>query len=133
MLNNNEIVFEPEIEPPSLSAVPKHLEVSDRHLQNASLELDDPVEDSSSALTCARDKSAFHPRLDRWQELIGKSIGSANKYAAHRGYEFDYNRANNPQQASITTEAGETIGLGIVPSSEIVEQVCIQSSEDERN
>ena len=128
MLNNNEIVFEPEIESTS---TPTIAEVGDHSLQNTSLELDSSPEDTEQILICAREKSAFHPRLDGWQELIGESTRSANEYAVNNGHSFDYDRVENPNLAFITTEAGTTINLSIVPTSKIVERVCLQSSNKE--
>jgi len=129
MLNNNEIVFEPEIES-SLSSVQNLVEVDDRSLQNASLELDSLSEDTEATLICARDKSADHPYLEGWQELIGKSTRSVDKYAQKNGHDFDYNREINANLASIETEDGATIDLGIAPALEIVERVCIQSAKE---
>lgn len=128
MLNNNEIVFEPEIEP--VAAIAQNSpEFGDRNLQNASLELDSPAEAESPILACIRDKSAFHPHLDGWQKLIGKSITLASSYAIDNGYSFEYDREQNPTLALITTKTGGTIDLSVVPDSEIVEQVCIQPTE----
>lgn len=131
MLNNNEIVFEPEIEPVSRtisqSSDSSQLELGDRHLQNASLELDSPTAETEAVLACDREKSAFHPHLTGWQELVGKPISSASSYALENGYSFNYDREKNPTLALATTAAGGKIDLVIVPDSETIERVCIQS------
>ena len=124
MLNSNEVVFEPEIESSAFEVA----EVSDRSLQKASLDLDNPP-DTAQTLICAREKSAFHPELDGWHELIGSSTRSANKFALNNGHNFDYNRVENPSLASIATKTGTTIDLSIVPTSEIVERVCLRSNK----
>ena len=121
MLNSNEIVFEPEIESRSVQVA----EVSDRSLQNASLDLDDPP-DIAQTLICAREELAFHPELNGWRKLIGRSIGSADKFATNNGHNFDYNRAEDPNLASIATKTGTTIDLRIAPTSETVERVCVR-------
>ena len=121
MLNSNEVVFEPEIE-----SRPQVAEVSDSGLQNASLDLDNPP-DIGQTLICAREKSAFHPELDGWQKLIGRTIDSANKFATNNGHNFDYDRTEDPSLASIATQSGTTVNLQIVPTSETVERVCISS------
>lgn len=123
MLNSNEIVLEPEIESTTLQVS----EVTDRSLQNASLELDSPQETAQTSI-CAGEKSAFHPGLDGWQKLIGSSTRSANKFAVNNGHNFDYDRTENPNFAFITTKAGEIIDLSVVPASEIVERVCVRSN-----
>ena len=132
MLNNNEMVFEPEIE--SISTV--QVSQSDSSINtnyeddnssigdNANL-LDSPSQ-VDRALICARDKSTLHPDLSDWQQLIGESIASANKYAVSNGHDFFYDR-QNPDLALITTKEGATIDLGVASSNEIIERVCIQS------
>lgn len=146
MLNNNEIVFEPEIQSststPSLQIAEissqgksstdyQNNQTNDRNLSNASLGLDDSGADSASPLVCAREKSAFHPHLNGWQKLIGKSTISANQYALSNGYNFSYDQ-ENPNLALITTQDGATINLSIASNTEVVEQVCIQSEVAER-
>lgn len=133
MLNNNEIVFEPEIESSVASSTPYAQNISDSgdlSLRNASLELDSPQENTEQILVCVRDKSATHPHLEGWQDLIGKSTRSVDKYALKNGHDFDYNREINPTLALITTDDGATIDLGIAPGREIVDRVCIQSSNE---
>ncbi|MEL6928979.1 MAG: hypothetical protein AAFO95_10115 [Cyanobacteria bacterium J06600_6] len=133
MLNNNEIVFEPEVDPSSSNVAQNLTELNDRNLRNASLDLDSPMEETEQILACARDKSALHPRLEGWQELIGKPVSSANSYALKNGYSFDYNRQKNPTLALITTKTGGKIDLSVIPGSEIVEQVCVQPFQAGKN
>ncbi|HEY9769258.1 MAG TPA: hypothetical protein V6C71_12330 [Coleofasciculaceae cyanobacterium] len=89
MPNSNEIVFEPELQPPSSDLSQDAEANSDLPTDNlpanranqASLELDNHGKNSPQskpALTCLGEKSAFHPRLDSWQKLIGKSTATAN-------------------------------------------------------
>lgn len=135
--NNNEIVFEPELQlsPTNLSQglaeANSNLPTNTRRNQanNASLELDNPVENSESVLICTKKKSAFNPRLDEWQKLIGKSTEIAHNYAVSNGYDFIHSE-QTPHLASIITEDGATIKLNIATPSETIERVCIQSAGD---
>lgn len=148
MLNNNEIVFEPEITSGSdLPASPNLAEVSnhnssptdynlsqtrDHSLSNASLELDSPEQNASAGtLICAREESAFHPHLDGWQTLIGQTAVSASKFAVNNGHNFIYDN-KDPNVALITTQDGSTINLSIASNREIVERVCIESEVETR-
>ena len=141
MLNSNEIVFEPEIKPvktASPAQTPSAIAAEGETKQdyspsdaNASIELDSAVE-VNRELICARDKSTDHPYLDGWKQLIGRSVGSVNKYAVNNGHEFVYNR-QNPSLALITTESGENINLRVAPSERVVERVCIQSNPRARS
>ena len=136
MLNDNEIVFEPEIESiPNVqisqsapSSIPNDYDTKqdDNSLVSANASLSDRPAQVDRELICAKDKSAFHPDLDGWQQLIGKSIVSANKYAVSNGYDFVYDR-QNPNLALITTKEGATIDLSIASNNEVIERICIQS------
>ena len=135
--NNDEIVFEPELQlsPTNLSqglaeansSLPT--DVRRNQANNASLELDNPVDNSESLLICTKEKSAFNPRLDQWQKLIGKSTEIANNYAVSNGHDFIYSE-QTPNLASIITEDGAIIKLTIATPSETIERVCIQSAGD---
>jgi len=145
MLNNNEIVFEPELRTAEGNTRESLAEVkstssqtigyqqgraSNNDLDNASLELDNPEGNRDQVLICAREKSAFHPHLEGWQRLIGRSLASANKYAVSNGHALSYDE-QNPNLASITTQDGEVIDLGIATEEKVVEQVCIQPTDEE--
>lgn len=133
MSNDNEIVFEPEL-PSSDNQLSQELAEANSNLsqerklnqaENASLELDNSQEDSEQVLICTREKSTFHPRLDGWHKLIGKSTNAANRYANHNGYDFIYNQ-QTPNIASIITKEGVVINLSITNPRKIIEKVCIQ-------
>lgn len=135
--NNNEIVFEPELQLPPTnlsqglaeanSSLPTDLKQNQAN--NASLELDNPEDNAESVLICTREKSAFNSRLDEWQKLIGKSTEIANNYAVSNGHDFIYSE-QTPHLASIITEDGTIIKLTIATPSETIERVCIQSAGD---
>ena len=135
--NNNEIVFEPELQLPPAdlsqgladanSSLPTDLRRN--QVNNASLELDNPADNSESVLICTREKSAFNPRLDEWQKLIGKSTEIANNYAVSNGHDFIYSE-QTPHLASIITRDGAIIKLTIATPSETIERVCVQSVGD---
>lgn len=137
MQNNNEIVFEPELQlPPAKlsqnvaqtnSSLPADLKPN--RSNNASLELDSPADRGESALICTREKSAFNPRLDGWQKLLGKSTEIANKYAVRNGHEFVYSD-QNPNLASIITNDGAIVNLKIATANETIERVCVQPEAD---
>lgn len=133
MQNNNEIVFEPELQLPSAdlsqanSSLPTNLKP--KQINNALLELDNPVDDSEQVLICTREESAFNPHLDGWQNLIGKSTETANKYAVRNGHNFIYSE-QTPHLASIVTKDGAIINLNITSPSETIERVCIQPEAD---
>jgi len=134
MQNNNEIVFEPELQLPSPdlpqdlaeanSSLPTALNTNQTN--NASLELDSPVDNSEQVLICALEQSAFNSHLDGWQKLIGKSTKTANRYAIRNGHDFVYSD-QTPHIASIVTKDGAIINLKIIPLSKTIERVCIQS------
>ena len=135
MLNNDEMVFEPEIESistvqvsQSSSSINTNYEDDNGSIANDANLLNRSTEVESESI-CARDKSAFHPDLNDWQQLIGESIASANKYAVSNGHNFSYNR-QNPNLALITTKEGATIDLGVASNNEIIERVCIQSDSE---
>ncbi|MEM6610880.1 MAG: hypothetical protein AAF652_01240 [Cyanobacteria bacterium P01_C01_bin.72] len=145
MLNNNEIVFEPEIKPakgnsvagfpgansPSSQSVGyRRRQENENRLDNASLELDKPEEEQEQVLVCARKKSAFHPRLEGWQRLIGSSVAFASKYAHSNGYSLTYDK-QNPHLALISTEDGQVINLDIAANEEVIERVCIQPAAED--
>lgn len=127
MQNNNEMVFEPELQLPSATLsqdiVDANSEVSQAN--NASLELDRLAEDSELARVCISEGSASHPHLDGWQKLIGKSPATASKYAVNNGHNFSYDD-RTPNSASIATEEGTVINLNIATVSETIEEVCVQ-------
>lgn len=126
MLNNNEIVFEPEIESFStITASQSDSSVAAGYGQNNDNNLSNRSTEAEQKLVCIKDKSTSHPYLSAWQQLIGQSIVSANNYAVSNGYDFTYDRTN-PNLALITTKKGATIDLGIASNSEVIEQVCIQ-------
>lgn len=132
MQNNNEIVFEPEVQLPTSDLSQNIAEAnsilptdwSSNQTNNASLELDNSEDVSEQELICIREKSV-DPNLNGWHKLIGKSAATANKYAVNKGYDFIYSE-QTPHLASIITENGAVINLSIAAASETVERVCIQ-------
>lgn len=136
MLNDNEIIFEPELEPPPVVYPKQAVQVSElaasssRQLSrdepaNASLELDSPEANAEQALICVSEKSALHPRLQDWQQLIGESTSSVNRYAENNGHNFTFD-TSNPQDALITTQSGMVVNLGIAVNNKTVERVCVE-------
>lgn len=131
MQNNNEIVFEPQIQFAAENAPENVAEVNSslpgdwqaNQTNNASLELDRPKV-SSEELLCVRE-STLESDLNGWQKLIGKSTASVNKYAVNQGYSFIYSE-EKPNLASIVTQDGAVIDLSIASGSETIERVCIQ-------
>lgn len=153
MSNDNEIVFEPEIvatAPVASQTMPKTIaqmssfstlpgdynltQADDKILINTSLDLDHPQSEAEELLICTQERSAFHPRLQGWEKLIGKSTTSVDKHAVKNGQRFTYNQAN-PHLALITTQDGETINLSINANSGkgVVEQVCIPAEAKDRS
>lgn len=125
MPNSNEIVFEPELQPLS-SELSQDLAEA-----NSDLPTDNRGKNSQQqfqpTLTCLGEKSAFHPHLDSWQKLIGKSTATANQYAINNGHSFGYDN-RTPKQALITTSQGIAINLNIATVSKTIEEVCIESA-----
>jgi hypothetical protein len=155
MSHDNEIVFEPEIvtaAPVASATTPKTIaqmsssitlpgdynltQADDKILINTSLDLDHPEAEAEAEelLICTQEKSAFHPRLQGWEKLIGKSTSSVDKHAVKNGQQFTYNQ-ENPDLALITTQDGETINLSINVSSNsgVVEQVCVPAEAKNRS
>lgn len=143
MLNNNEVVLEPEINLAPVISSERTAEINSQNVSaeyssnaredssgnRASLELDRPREDTEPTLVCANKKSALHPHLENWQKLIGKSTFSANKYAENNGYDFSFDQSN-PELALITTSSGTVVNLAIAADNETVEEVCVEPKED---
>ncbi len=136
MPNSNEIVFEPELQPPSsdlsqdLAEANSDLPTDNLAANQASLELDNRGKNSQQSkpvLTCLGEQSAFYPHLDSWQKLIGKSTATANQYATNNGHSFAYDN-RTPEQALITTNQGTAINLNIATVSKTIERVCIESA-----
>lgn len=135
MQNDNEMVFEPELQLPSAtlsqdvvdaSSELSQADLSTNQASNASLEFDNSAENSEPvAQVCVREQSASHPHLEGWQKLIGKSPDTANKYAVNNGHDFSYDD-RTPNLASIATEEGTVINLNIAAVSETIEEVCLQ-------
>lgn len=128
MQNNNEMVFEPELQLPSATLSQDVVDANSEVAQadNASLELDLAEDSTSVARVCVSERSALHPHLDGWQKLIGKSPDIASKYAVNNGHNFSYDD-RTPNSASIATEEGTVIDLNIATVSETIEEVCVQS------
>ncbi len=131
MHNDDEIVFEPELQsPPAVSSELAEANIAAEKTKkgtNVAIEIDDPQNaPSESARVCASEKSAFHPSLEGWQKLLGKSPAIANKYATNNGHDFIYDR-QNPNIASIATKDGAIVNLDIATVSETIEKVCVQS------
>lgn len=135
MQNDNEIVFEPELQLSSDSVLARDIAEANSQLSidgvrveratNASLELDLPENslDSQQALICTgADTSTSH--LHSWQQLLGESLDTASKYASNKGYSFIYD-AQTPEQALITTQVA-IVDLNIAPTSGTIERVCIR-------
>lgn len=131
MKNNSEIVFEPEIESTAISSDNIQSVSSATAIDNpeteveVDLELRNPENFSSQSLICANENSAFHPHLDGWQKLIGKSPDIANRYAIDNGHNFIY-RQNSPQQALIKTREGGVVNLDIAVAQDTIDRVCVE-------
>ena len=135
MHNNNEIVFEPELPPSDTSSqdvaeanlsLPKDGREANRSY-NASVELDNSEGNSQSEQdrVCTQNESVLHPSLEDWQNLLGKSPDTANKYAVNNGHQFVYDE-QTPNQALITTKEGLIVNLNIAATDETIEQICIE-------
>lgn len=133
MHNDDEIVFEPELQPPpavSSELAEANVAAEKTKQGNVAVEIDDSQNDSSeSARVCASEKSAFHPNLEGWQKLLGKSPAIANKYATNNGHDFIYSQ-QNPNIASIATKDGAIVNLNIATVSETIEKVCVRSTAE---
>lgn len=143
MLNNNEIVLEPEILPTpvsfsrdivdsgvsftfgnvTLSSLHQTTNVSSPHrfLQSE--------QNGIGHLVCIRDSSVLNPRFDDWQNLLGKSPDIANKYATNNGHNFVYDDLS-PDRAVIKTKDGKIVNLNIAATGAVIEQVCVQPTKD---
>ena len=138
MLNNNEVVFEPELPPEPLVFSPEIIDrgvafsfsqigsIDSYNWRSARWKVD-PSEKSANndrSAICTRDKSTFSPYFDGWSNLLGKTTDVANNYATNNGHNFIY-KANSQDQASIETKEGAIINLNIATPSKIIEQVCV--------
>ena len=137
MHNDNEIVFEPELQRSPDSALEQNLAEVNSNLPsdgvkanqtaNASLELNGPQGNysSSQSLICT-DENTTNSYLNYWQKLLGKSPSTANQYAVSNGHNFVYD-AQTPERASIATKEGAIVDLNIAMVSQTIERVCIRS------
>lgn len=138
MLNNNEIVFEPELPPEPLVFSPEIVDrdvafsfsqiasINSYNENNARWELNfsEPNANSNLSAICTRDKSAFSPYFDGWHNLLGKTTDAANDYVTNKGHNFIYNsQAQN--RALIETKEGTIINLDIATSEGIIKQICV--------
>ena len=138
MLNNNEIVFEPELPPEPFVFSP---EIIDRDVafsfsqigsfdshnwRSSKWKLNSAGKNVSTDSTaiCTGDKSAFNSYFDGWHNLLGKTIDVANNYATSKGHNFIY-EANSQEQAFIETKDGAIINLNIIVPDKIVDRVCV--------
>jgi|GEM_PF-1831126 len=141
MQNNNEIVFEPELPPPSFTF---SRNISNRQVNfsaaNVSLiklegisyvswKLKFSEANTADSLVCTNSKSYSDTNLKKWGTLLGKSPVDAHSYAIGNGHDFVYDD-NFPDQASIKTKEGIVINLNIATPTEIIERICIQSIAD---
>ncbi len=140
MLNNNEIILEPELLPTPTSfdqdIVNSRLSFSfgDITLNNITPTTNanwqsESSQNSDASLVCVKDSSILNPSLDNWQKLLGKSPDTANKYATNNGHNFVYDDVF-PDRALIETKEGKIINLNIATTNELIEQICIQPTED---
>lgn len=139
MLNNNEIVLEPELLPTealfSQDIVDSKVDFSFAGIKLNSL---DPIanvnwvvnsqenrQNNIDSFLCLEENSAVDPNLANWHSLLGKSPDIANDYATNNGHDFVYNRIS-PHQALIKTKEGSHINLNIAANSKVIKQVCVQ-------
>ena len=143
VLNNNEIVLEPALLPTPASFTPDIIERGvSFSFGNTKISSLNPTintvwhpefalsrQNADNSLVCIRDSSVINSGFDNWQSLIGQSTEVANNYALNRGYSFVYDRVS-PNKASIETKEGKTINLNIASTSKIIEQVCVQQTDN---
>lgn len=137
MLNDNEIVFEPELPPSPDPVLARDIAEANSQLPadgdidratNASLELDraeETLNNPQQASICTG-ANTLNSHLDSWQQLLGKSLDKANQYALDNGHSFVYD-AQTPEQALITTKEGAIINLNIATTSDTIERVCLRT------
>ena len=143
MYNNNEIVFEPEIQSPSatlaedratLSASPSNMDRAKLSRQSINVNSSEIAEDLASypsdrddenrSKTCTKDREDVRSHLNGWQEFIGQSPQVIGKYATENGHDFIYS-SSAPTQAFIETADGLIVDLNIATFSKTVEGVCV--------
>ncbi|MCC0176646.1 hypothetical protein I4641_06595 [Waterburya agarophytonicola K14] len=143
MLNNNEIVFEPELvtEPLAFSQEIvdrgvefsfnqiKSIDVQNTDLASTQFNTTQNYKNSDNSLICTDDRTAFNPNFDNWRSLLGKSTDVAHNYATDNGHNFLYEEGSK-DRALIKTKEGTIVNLNISTHNEIIEQVCVRSTED---
>ena len=143
MLNDNEIVLEPELIPTPITFSQDIVDSgvsfffggvrlnSLHNPTNASSIQNIPQngENSKYPLICVKDDSVLDPNFNDWQSLLGKSTATVNEYAINNGHNFVYHD-DSRDRATIKTKEGKIVDLNIAATSEIVEQVCIKSTEN---
>ena len=139
MQNNNEIIFEPELRLSPDTVLARDLAEANSQLPDNDMKADRATNASleshseenlnrSQALICT-ESDADNSRISDWQQLLGESLDTANKYAVNNGHSFVYN-AQAPEQALITTKEGAIVNLNIASNSNTIERVCIRSSAE---
>ncbi len=142
MQNTNEIVFEPELAPPSSIFVSTNIPDFQIDFSTANVSLIEleginytswkpkfAEANTQDSFVCTNSKSYSDINLQKWSNLLGKSANDAHTYAIGKGYNFIYDD-NIPHQASIETKEGTVINLNIATTSEKIERICIQSIAD---
>ncbi len=136
MQNNNEIVFEPEIDPPSATlaetvtpspSTEENVELGESNSEEVKkdtfpLSLDNSSDRQSQI--CTQNRTNLAPEFNGWQEFIGKSPKTVNEYATNNGHNFTYNE-DTPKQALVETKDGLVVNLDIATLSKTVRRVCI--------
>ena len=135
--NNNKIVFEPELQPPSTALQRnklslgnlngKNINVNSTELeQTSATDLDNQENTNDQSKICTQDKADIHPYFKGWQEFIGESPQIVWNYATDNGHHFIYN-SSTPSQALVETADGLIIDLNIAILSKKIERVCVDS------
>ncbi|AFZ33897.1 hypothetical protein Sta7437_0282 [Stanieria cyanosphaera PCC 7437] len=120
MQNNNEIIFEPEIQSSSTIA---------QNSWSNNLNLNENNEDTNTeqlSQICTNDKNDLRPSFSGWQEFIGTSPEVIGKYAVSNGYDFSYN-SDNVAEAIINTTNGLQVIFNIEKTTQIVNGICVNS------
>jgi hypothetical protein len=135
MNNNNEIIFEPEIDRQAATlaeiTIPTGAgenisdESNSHEVKNDRFPSSMGENSDRTSPICTQDRTDLAPEFNGWQEFIGESPKIVGEYATNNGHDFTYN-TDAPKQALVETRDGLVVNLDIARISQRVHRVCIE-------
>jgi hypothetical protein len=135
MKNNNEIIFEPEINRRTATLAETSTsrggretisdESNTHEVKNDTFPSSAGTNSDRTSQICTRERTDLDSEFNGWQEFIGKSPKIVGEYATNNGHNFTHN-TDAPKQASVETRDGLVVNLDVAPIGQRVNRVCIE-------